>query len=402
MPSRTFNTPISNLPADSALKTNSRCSIKTLNAIESEKKTKLLDHYAHLVRLNISIVQSTFKIPPSDKSPQPKETRWVDWAPAGLWQALLELKLAYKHLYEYLTDAQYSSFNMAEEAMAFIAAKYFNFDDDGNYIPYDPGVAHDPTPTSTTTMASTSRSPQTLGTTTRPHNAFNPNLAATYHQSPAQYQGPARYPAAAAASSSAIPVVQDAATTLRRPTHPPTASVSSGGGASAGQVTVGLRLVMNNKTYPKIEGGRERWYTQRPGHSNSYSRYSDLVSHDKAKGLTPMPKASKADLQAARLQQTFGWRTSCFLEQTYLDKGLCEWDGMMISPRHTPDWISSARIEGGVGVSFFVLFYDGTSCQMHSVPRAILQSVFHHNSHRNDNSSQMSRFREIVPLLGMW
>lgn len=89
---------------------------------------------------------------------------------------------------------------------------------------------------------------------------------------------------------------------------PPTAAPVSGGGGggSAGQTTVGLGLVVNGKTFPKIEGGQERWYTQRPGHGNSYSRYSDLVRHDKAKGLTPMPKASKAELAVARRQQTFG------------------------------------------------------------------------------------------------
>jgi hypothetical protein len=63
---------------------------------------------------------------------------------------------------------------------------------------------------------------------------------------------------------------------------------------------------MNGKTFPKIEAGRERWYTQRPGQTNSYSRYSDLVKFDVAKGTTSKPKASKAELEAARRQQTFG------------------------------------------------------------------------------------------------
>jgi hypothetical protein len=54
------------------------------------------------------------------------------------------------------------------------------------------------------------------------------------------------------------------------------------------------------------EAAKERWYSQRPGQERSYSRYSDLLSHDKAKGVTPMPKASKAESEAACRQKTFG------------------------------------------------------------------------------------------------
>jgi hypothetical protein len=95
--------------------------------------------------------------------------------------------------------------------------------------------------------------------------------------------------------------------TLSGPNPPASAPVSGGGGRPSNSNNVGLSLVRNGKTFPKIEAGRERWYSQRPGQGHrSYSRYSDLVSHDKAKGLTPMPKASRAELQAARRQQTFG------------------------------------------------------------------------------------------------
>lgn len=70
--------------------------------------------------------------------------------------------------------------------------------------------------------------------------------------------------------------------------------------------TIGLTLIINGSTYPRIESGKERWYTQRPGRSNSYSRYSDLVKFDTSKGVRPAPKASKAQLEAARLNRTFG------------------------------------------------------------------------------------------------
>lgn len=70
--------------------------------------------------------------------------------------------------------------------------------------------------------------------------------------------------------------------------------------------TIGLTLILNGVTYPRIENGRERWYTQRPGHSNNYSRYSDLVKFDTAKGGHLAPKASKVQLEAARLNRTFG------------------------------------------------------------------------------------------------
>lgn len=70
--------------------------------------------------------------------------------------------------------------------------------------------------------------------------------------------------------------------------------------------TIGLSLVLNGVTYPRIENGKERWYTQRPGRSNSYSRYSDLAKFDTSKGVRLAPKASKAQLDAAQRYRTFG------------------------------------------------------------------------------------------------
>jgi hypothetical protein len=64
--------------------------------------------------------------------------------------------------------------------------------------------------------------------------------------------------------------------------------------------------VVNGKTFPKIEAGKERWYSQHPDQERSYSRSSNLLSHDKAKRVTLMPKASNAELEAARRQKTFG------------------------------------------------------------------------------------------------
>ncbi|KAH0374107.1 hypothetical protein KCU65_g327, partial [Aureobasidium melanogenum] len=83
----------------------------------------------------------------------------------------------------------------------------------------------------------------------------------------------------------------------------PVAASTGGGPASA---TRGLTLVVNGVTYPRIENGKERWYTQRPGRNNNYSRYSDLAKFDASKGIRVAPKASKAQLEAARRYRTFG------------------------------------------------------------------------------------------------
>lgn len=270
---------------------------------------------------------------------------------------------------------------MAEEAMSFIAKKYFRFDEDGTYIPYqksssiapeDLDETHDdPESDPYRPCWCQSEVPHPDGPARWPlcrHQITEARLAADadlawadsddqdptqtmdIHQylssleqyAPAQDHSPLIQPPVVttnAASYAQLPVtsprldVHHPWTTASRPTAtapcqaptpfqtlalnrapataivpPRTAAPVSGGrgGASGGQVTVGLGLVVNGKTYPKIEDGKERWYTQRPGHGNSYSRYSDLVNHDKKKGVTPLPRASKEELAAARSQHTFG------------------------------------------------------------------------------------------------
>ncbi|KAH0292802.1 hypothetical protein KCU62_g1606, partial [Aureobasidium sp. EXF-3399] len=187
-------------------------------------------------------------------------------------------------------------FSMAEEAMAFIAAKIFNFDDHGIHVPYQkptPGAIEDlmrPDDKEEEEQISHQRStPLALEILSQPHDGYDPYVT--------HLRGSKTYLESDPPRQALI-------------THPditvPPAPVSGGRSVPAGQVTVGLTLLVNGKTFPKIEGGQERWYTQRPGHGNNYSRYSDLVRHDKAKGLTPLPKASKAELATARHQQTFG------------------------------------------------------------------------------------------------
>lgn len=112
------------------------------------------------------------------------------------------------------------------------------------------------------------------------------NITAT--TSPSDTLASATSPLAAAASPSA---------------HAP---VTSGTGSSSASATVGLTLVVGGVTYPRIENGKERWYTQRPGHKNNYSRYSDLAKFDTSKGIRIAPKASRAQLEAARRYRTFG------------------------------------------------------------------------------------------------
>jgi hypothetical protein len=169
---------------------------------------------------------------------------------------------------------------MAEEAMRSLGDKFFYFNEDGDHVPHQRSfnpVREEPDP---------------YDERTQWYNAYFKNLYGT---------APTTAAATAPTTSTSTTAPQQAPTTSTSTTAP-----VSGGGGSSGQATIGLGLVMNGKTFPKIEAGRERWYTQRPGQSNSYSRYSDLVRSDKAKGITPQPKASEAELKAARRQQTFG------------------------------------------------------------------------------------------------
>jgi hypothetical protein len=274
-----------------------------------------------------------------------------------------------------------SIFNMAEEAMSFIASKHFNFSEEGDYIPYnnpsrapdrllntaplnhpithqklvlypDGLYSHDdddlygetqpgdpdhgfnlyqwvesgqplldgersPTPLEELFSDEYRKRAQNMKSqapgqrlppahqlahsqrTVPPEQATLPQQFAPIQDiAPSQHAGPAQHivPAQAGTLVAAVP----------RAALPGSTPVTGGGGLASNSHTVGLSLVRNGKTFPKIEGGRERWYSQRPGHGNSYSRYSDLVSHDKAKGLTPLPKASKAELETTRRQQTFG------------------------------------------------------------------------------------------------
>ncbi|KAG9527718.1 hypothetical protein KCU93_g4884, partial [Aureobasidium melanogenum] len=98
--------------------------------------------------------------------------------------------------------------------------------------------------------------------------------------------GPVLHPCAA---------MPGAATSSRAPVAVNTAATS-----------MGLTLVVNGVTYPRIENGKERWYTQHPGRNNNYSRYSDLAKFDTSKGVRVAPKASRAQLEAARRYRTFG------------------------------------------------------------------------------------------------
>ncbi|KAK6001302.1 hypothetical protein QM012_002633 [Aureobasidium pullulans] len=77
-------------------------------------------------------------------------------------------------------------------------------------------------------------------------------------------------------------------------------------GAGSSRATIESTLILKGVTYPRIEHGKERWYSQRPGHNNSYSRYSDLAKFDAAKGLRVAPKVSQVQLEAARRNRTFG------------------------------------------------------------------------------------------------
>ena len=168
---------------------------------------------------------------------------------------------------------------MAEEAMKSLGDKFFYFNEDGDHIPHQGSYNPDVWEKS-----------ESDDERTQWYKAYFKNL----------YKAPATAPATGS-STAPTTAPQQAPTTSTSITAP-----VSGGGGSSGQVTIGLGLVMNGKTFPKIEAGRERWYTQRPGQSNSYSRYSDLVRSDKAKGIPPQPKASEAELKAAHRQQTFG------------------------------------------------------------------------------------------------
>ena len=180
---------------------------------------------------------------------------------------------------------------MAEEAMWALGAKFFQFDEDGTYVPYQ----RTPSPSSDQPVSPT-------------------QYGSAVQSDP--LDAPIQPPGHVHPSASGLSLVP-APTANQNPTSAPVASGSVGIsnpsgqsnnvlGAPPTQLTVGLGLILNGKTYPKIENGKERWYTQRPGKANNYSRYSDLVSHDKAKGVTPMPRASKAELELARQQQTFG------------------------------------------------------------------------------------------------
>lgn len=80
----------------------------------------------------------------------------------------------------------------------------------------------------------------------------------------------------------------------------------SGATQGTAATTMGLTLVVNGVTYPRIENGKERWYTQHPGRNNNYSRYSDLAKFDTSRGVRVAPKASRAQLEAARRYRTFG------------------------------------------------------------------------------------------------
>jgi hypothetical protein len=235
---------------------------------------------------------------------------------------------------------------MAEEAMNFIASKYFQFTEDGEYVPHERDR----------------RPPFTLEDQERLHHALSwepeTHFDADVYPEPMDWRvyDNGFYDAVAEPDTEQVPGRErDLATehdvgpehvlppvptmtrtlpgpalpgptlpdptrpdptrpgptrpgpTLPGPNLPASAPVSGGGGLPSNSSHVGLSLVRNGKTFPKIEAGRERWYSQRPGQGHrSYSRYSDLVSHDKAKGTTPLPKASRDELKAARRQQTFG------------------------------------------------------------------------------------------------
>jgi hypothetical protein len=236
---------------------------------------------------------------------------------------------------------------MAEEAMSFIASKHFNFSEEGDYIPYNnPSRAPDhllntaplnhPIPHQKLVLYPDglySHDDDDLYGETQtgdPEHDFNlyqwvesgqplldrersltpfeelVRMGSDQHYNSLHAPGPAVVQGPTHVVRPAGPVQVPTPATAHHPAPHAAAPVSGGGGLPSNSHTVGLSLVRNGKTFPKIEGGRERWYSQRPGHGNSYSRYSDLVSHDKAKGLTPLPKASKSELETARRQQTFG------------------------------------------------------------------------------------------------
>ncbi|KAG9671543.1 hypothetical protein KCU99_g4765, partial [Aureobasidium melanogenum] len=102
-------------------------------------------------------------------------------------------------------------------------------------------------------------------------------------------------PATHLSNSPACAAMPGAATSSRAPVAVNTAATS-----------MGLTLVVGGVTYPRIENGKERWYTQRPGRNNNYSRYSDLAKFDTSKGVRVAAKASRAQLEAARRYRTFG------------------------------------------------------------------------------------------------
>ncbi|KAH0346222.1 hypothetical protein KCU83_g7407, partial [Aureobasidium melanogenum] len=157
----------------------------------------------------------------------------------------------------------------------------------------------------------------------RPHSTGND---AGYHSKrsqgtfvPSQYSHTSAhspYPSAMVASTFHLPapatlsshtpasaVIPGAAAAASPFSRAPAAASTAGGPAST---TMGLTLVFGGVTYPRIENWKERWYTQRPGRSNSYSKYSDLAKFDTSKGVRVAPKASRAQLEAARRYHTFG------------------------------------------------------------------------------------------------
>ncbi|KAG9962261.1 hypothetical protein KCU61_g4869, partial [Aureobasidium melanogenum] len=111
---------------------------------------------------------------------------------------------------------------------------------------------------------------------------------------------PSTAPATPPSSSAANAAMPGAASSS---SHAPVA-IKTGGGLAA--ASMGLNLVVNGVTYPRIENGKERWYTQRPSRNNNYSRYSDLAKFDTSKGVRVAPKASRAQSEAARRYRTFG------------------------------------------------------------------------------------------------
>jgi hypothetical protein len=260
---------------------------------------------------------------------------------------------------------------MAEEAMASLGSKYFNFNEDGDYVPYgssgtvDAGLDEVPSRNHSNQLHAhdTSDEPSlpweiTLANRVAEYYAFrcfhaprSPHrqygfldtlppvdssttagvLAYLEANEPTPIETIEQFEALVASHQLANSDASSPGTALDRaqvqdpaqisdPVHDsdlPQAPASqshvlaasapvSSGIVPSSTATTGLGLVVNGKTLPRIEAGKERWYSQRPGENRSYSRYSDLVSHDKAKSVTPMPRASKTELQAARHDKTFG------------------------------------------------------------------------------------------------